>query len=243
MYIISACLCGVNCKYNGENNLNEKCMDLFRKGKAILVCPEQLGGLSTPRTPVELKSSACDILSGNGIAITKDGIDVTEKFVKGAYETLKIAKEAGAAKAILKEKSPSCGVNKVYDGTFNGNKIYGIGITAYLLKKEGIEVFSEEDIEPNDEKLVYLDEYFKNKLKRRKFLELDDDEFYYDEALDLTECIDDVSDLPERVKNNVKRLVISLAEDLLGFVELDEISEATGLSIDEIVKIKNECEK
>ncbi|NFI96000.1 DUF523 domain-containing protein [Clostridium botulinum] len=243
MYIISACLCGVNCKYSGENNLNEKCAELFRKGKAILVCPEQLGGLSTPRTPVELKNSAQDILEGNGIAITKDGLDVTNQFIKGAYETLKIAKEVNVTKAILKEKSPSCGVNKVYDGSFQGNKIDGMGLTAYLLQKEGIEVFSEEDIEPNNEKLIYLNEYFENKLKRKKFLNLEEDDFDYDESLDLTECLDEFSDLPSRVKDNVKRLIISLAEDLMGFTEVDEISEATGLTIEEITSIKNEYEQ
>ncbi|MBN1039139.1 DUF523 domain-containing protein [Clostridium botulinum] len=243
MYIISACLCGVNCKYSGENNLNEKCAELFRKGKAILVCPEQLGGLSTPRTPVELKNSAQDILEGHGIAITKDGLDVTNQFVKGAYETLKIAKEVNVTKAILKEKSPSCGVNKVYDGSFQGNKIDGMGLTAYLLQKEGIEVFSEEDIEPNNEKLIYLNEYFENKLKRKKFLNLEEDDFDYDESLDLTECLDEFSDLPSRVKDNVKRLIISLAEDLMGFTEVDEISEATGLTIEEITSIKNEYEQ
>ncbi|ACD52741.1 DUF523 domain-containing protein [Clostridium botulinum] len=243
MYIISACLCGVNCKYSGENNLNEKCAELFRKGKAILVCPEQLGGLSTPRTPVELKNSAEDILDGHGVAITKDGLDVTNQFIKGAYETLKIAKEVNATKAILKEKSPSCGVNKIYDGSFQGNKIDGMGLTAYLLQKEGIEVFSEEDIEPNNEKLIYLNEYFENKLKRKKFLNLEEDELDYDESLDLTECLDEFSDLPTRVKDNVKRLIISLAEDLMGFTEVDEISEATGLTIEEITSIKNEYEQ
>lgn len=238
MYIISACLCGVNCKYNGENNANEKCMELFKKGKAILVCPEQLGGLSTPRSPVELQGSALDILNRDKKAITKGNIDVTEQFIKGAYETLKIAKEANVKKAILKESSPSCGVNKIYDGSFKGNKIIGMGTTAYLLEKEGIEVFSEEDIEPKEEKLVYLDEYFKNKLKRRKFLEIEEENFYYDESVDLTECLEDDTDLPERVRENIKRLIISLAEDLLGFTELDEISEATGLSIEEIKEFK-----
>jgi len=125
MYIISACLCGVNCKYNGKSSLNERCLKLFREGKAVLVCPEQLGGLTTPRNPVELNNVANEVLEGNGKAISTEDEDVTKQFVAGAYETLKIAKELGATRAILKEGSPSCGANYVYDGTFSGNKVKG----------------------------------------------------------------------------------------------------------------------
>ena len=148
MYLISACLCGVNCKYNGLNNLNDKCLELLRKGEALLVCPEQLGGLNTPRIPSEILGNAKDIIELNkGKVINKEGKDVTKEFLKGAKEALKIAKEANIKKSILKESSPSCGSNFVYDGSFTGNKIKGKGITAYLLEKEGIEIISEKDLD------------------------------------------------------------------------------------------------
>lgn len=105
MYLISACLCGVNCKYNGLNNLNYKCLELLRKGEALLVCPEQLGGLNTPRIPSETLGNAKDIIELNkGKVINKEGKDVTKEFLKGAKEALKIAKEANIKKAILKER-------------------------------------------------------------------------------------------------------------------------------------------
>ena len=146
MYIISGCLCGVNCKYNGSNNLNSKCLELLKTGQAILVCPEQLGGLSTPRVPAEITSSNKEDIKDEEFLIkTKNNENVTEQFMKGAYETLKIAKEVGATKAILKEGSPSCGCNFIYDGTFTGKKIKGMGVTARLLKENGIDVISDED--------------------------------------------------------------------------------------------------
>lgn len=146
MYLISACLCGVNCKYNGGNNYSKYCDDLFKSGKAILICPEQLGGLPTPRVPSELRNSAKEILNGNGEILTKDGRDVTEEFVKGAKEVEEIAKKLNIEGAILKDGSPSCGVNYIYDGTFKGNKIKGRGITAEILVQNGISVISENDI-------------------------------------------------------------------------------------------------
>lgn len=145
MYLISSCLCGVNCKYSGGNNLNENCLRLLKEGKAILVCPEQLGGLSTPRTPAEIKGTANGVLYKKDKVITKNNIDMTEAFLKGAKETLHIAKLSNVKIAILKEGSPSCGVNYVYDGSFTGKKVSGKGITATILKENGIEVVSEID--------------------------------------------------------------------------------------------------
>ncbi|WP_315072218.1 DUF523 domain-containing protein [uncultured Clostridium sp.] len=236
MYIISACLCGVNCKYNGENNLSERCMKLFREGKAVLVCPEQLGGLSTPRDPVELNNEASEVINGNGKALSNQGEDVTKQFIDGAYETLRIAKELGATKAVLKEGSPSCGSNYIYDGTFSGNKIKGKGITAQVLENEGITVFSDEDLEVNNSKLVYLNEFDREKAKKRKIFEMGEEEDE-EEYFDLTENLSDMSELPPSVEENVKKLMISLARDLMGFEEIDEIAEATGLSIEEVEEI------
>ena len=135
-YLVSACLCGVNCKYNGKNNLNGKCLELFKEGRAILVCPEQLGGLKTPRDPSEIK--------GNKV-ISIENQDVTIQFQRGAEETLKIAKMADIKKAILKEGSPSCGPHFIYDGSFKGIKIEGEGLVASLLRKNNIEVISSDN--------------------------------------------------------------------------------------------------
>lgn len=146
MYIISACLCGVNCKYNSNNNYNEYCNKLFINGEAILVCPEQLGGLPTPRIPSEMNNRADEILKGKGEILAKDGRDVTEEFLKGAKEVEEIAKKLNIEVAILKDGSPSCGVNYVYDGTFTGNKIKGRGLTAEILVQNGISIISENDL-------------------------------------------------------------------------------------------------
>ncbi|MBS6185277.1 MAG: DUF523 domain-containing protein [Clostridium celatum] len=150
MYLISACLCGVNCKYNGLNNYNEICDKLFTSGKAILVCPEQLGGLPTPRIPSEIIGESSNILNNNnGSVIDKNGNYVTPQFVKGAKETLQIAKKLNIKKAILKDGSPSCGVNYIYNGNFNGSKIKGMGITAQLLKESSIDIISELELGGN----------------------------------------------------------------------------------------------
>ncbi|GAB6170385.1 DUF523 domain-containing protein [Clostridium carnis] len=147
MYLISSCLCGVNCKYNGGNNLNKYCVKLLKAGKAILVCPEQLGGLSTPRIPAEILGTAEGVISGKDKVLNKDGRDVTNEFLKGAKETLHIAKESKVKVAILKEGSPSCGVNFIYNGKFNGIKIEGRGITTSILESANIEVISDIDME------------------------------------------------------------------------------------------------
>ena len=135
MILVSACLCGVNCKYNGGNNLNEEVLELLKKGEAILVCPEQLGGLQTPRNPSEIR-----IVDGVTKVFMNDGTDVTENYQKGAEEVLKLAKELNIKKAILKRKSPSCGCGEIYDGTFTNTLTKGNGITASLLLENGLEV-------------------------------------------------------------------------------------------------------
>jgi len=146
MIIVSACLCGINTKYNGGNNLNEKILRLLEEGKAIPVCPEQLGGLTTPRVAHEISNgTGADVLDGKCKVKGIEGQDSTKEFIKGAYETLNIAKACNAKVAILKAKSPSCGFGKIYDGTFTGTKIEGNGITAELLKRNGIQIYTEED--------------------------------------------------------------------------------------------------
>ena len=152
MIIVSACLCGVNCKYDGGNNLDKRVLKLLKDGKAIPVCPEQLGGLETPREPCEITNgNGLDVLEGRATIIgSKSNDDVTSKFLKGAYETLKIAEAIGATSAILKARSPSCGVSHIYDGTFSGTKRSGNGITAELLLSKGIKFFSEENFKANN---------------------------------------------------------------------------------------------
>jgi len=137
MKLVSACLLGVNCKYDGGNNRNKKVISLLKDEILIPVCPEQLGGLPTPRVPSEIKGDRVYSIEGK---------DLTENFIKGAKETLRIAKLYGVKEAIFKDGSPSCGVNYIYDGTFKGKKIKGKGITVRLLEKEGIKVISEKDI-------------------------------------------------------------------------------------------------
>lgn len=136
--LVSACLLGIDCKYNGKNNKNENILKLTKEHEIIPVCPEILGGLETPRIPSEIHQDK---------VITKDGRDVTDQYQKGARETLKIANICECKQAILKEKSPSCGCGKIYDGTFSGTLIGGDGITTRLLKENGIKIMGESDFD------------------------------------------------------------------------------------------------
>ncbi|MDD5043271.1 MAG: DUF523 domain-containing protein [Patescibacteria group bacterium] len=137
MKICSACLLGIKCRYDGRGKRNKKVINLFKKEILIPVCPEQLGGLTTPREPAEQKGKK---------VFTKSGKNISENFTKGAKEVLRIAKLYGVKEAILKQKSPSCGCGKIYDGTFSGKTIKGDGVTAALLKKSGVKVIAEEDL-------------------------------------------------------------------------------------------------
>ena len=134
--LVSACLLGINCRYDGGSKYCEKINKLSEKYCIIPVCPEQLGGLPTPRTPASFVNNRLFSHTGN---------DVTEYFERGARETLKISKLFGVKKAVFKEKSPSCGVNKVYF-RISGKDVLksGSGITTQLLKKNGIDIISEE---------------------------------------------------------------------------------------------------
>lgn len=147
MIIVSACLVGVNCKYNGNNNDNDKVKEFLKDKQYILICPEQLGGLTTPRKPSEInKLDGKEVLNGNSKVVSCENEDVTENFIKGAEESLKIAKMFKCNQALLKEGSPSCGCNLIYDGTFEGRKISGMGVTAALFNKNNIAIFSEKEL-------------------------------------------------------------------------------------------------
>lgn len=146
MKLCSACLLGVECRYDGRSKANQKVIELAKKEKMIPVCPEQLGGLPTPREQAEIKGDGSGVLARKAKVITKSGKEITEKFIFGAREVLKIAKLFDIREAVLKQRSPSCGCGQIYDGTFSGKIINGDGVTAALLKKNGIKVMSEEEI-------------------------------------------------------------------------------------------------
>ena len=135
--LISACLLGMNCRYNGEGQLLEAREALMEKYNLIPICPEIYGGMSTPREPAEKKKEK---------VMTKNGDDVTEYFERGAREVLRLAKLYDCRYAILKERSPSCGYGKIYDGTFSGNLRDGNGILAELLVQNGIMVIGESEV-------------------------------------------------------------------------------------------------
>ena len=135
-YAISKCLLGYNCKYDGKNNLREKLKELEKNNEVILICPEVFAGLPIPRIPFELKDNK---------AINKEGTDITDKVIEGCTKTLKLIIENNVDIVILKENSPSCGVNYIYDGTFTHTKISGEGLLTQMLKKHNIKVISDVD--------------------------------------------------------------------------------------------------
>lgn len=134
-YVVSACLAGCNCRYDGANTANEDVQLLIKEGQAIPVCPEQLGGFSTPRIPFELVADR---------AYRQDGVDITEKMGAGVTEAEKLVQLAGCTHAILKSRSPSCGSGTIYDGSFSGDTIEGNGLFAQRLIDMGIHVTSAE---------------------------------------------------------------------------------------------------
>lgn len=135
--LVSACLLGKNCKYNGGNNLNQSVLGFIEGHEVIGVCPEQLGGLSTPRLPAEIV---------DGVVTNKEGVSVDAEFRKGVQSALAAALENKVDLAILQSRSPSCGVKEIYDGSFSGKKIKGQGVFAKLLSARGIKVLDAEDV-------------------------------------------------------------------------------------------------
>jgi len=135
--MVSACLTGENCKYNGGNNLNEKVVDFLAGHEVVTVCPEQMGGLPTPRVPSEIK---------DGQVVTRDGRSVDREFRQGAAKCLETALREKPDLIILKSKSPSCGVKRRYDGTFTGRLVEGPGVFAELLMENGFRCVEPEDL-------------------------------------------------------------------------------------------------
>ena len=148
MRLVSACLLGIKCAWDGRDRYrNRKVIELLRKETLIPVCPEQLGGLATPRDFQEIeKGSGDNVLDGKSRVKNKIGQDVTRQFTGGAKEALKIAKQYNIKEFIAKSRSPSCGCGSIYDGSFSRKLIQGNGVTVALFKRNGIKVISENNI-------------------------------------------------------------------------------------------------
>ena len=135
--LVSGCLLGENCKYNGGNNYSEIVAEYIKGHEVISACPECLGGLPTPRVPAEIV---------NGVVTNREGKNVDAEFRKGAKIALEIAKKEKIDLAILHSRSPSCGVKQIYDGTFSGTRIDGQGVFARLLNENGFKMIDVEDL-------------------------------------------------------------------------------------------------
>lgn len=147
MFFVSACLLGLKTRFNGEKKIFPLSMISMPIEKLIPICPEQLGGLSTPRYPAEIKGgSGEDVLSGQARVVNSLGEDITEHFLEGARQVQYLASLYKIEGAFLKDGSPSCGSYYTYDGTFTGKRILGMGVTAAVLKKEGIPLFTEKEL-------------------------------------------------------------------------------------------------
>ena len=148
MRLVSACLLGIKCAWDGKDRYkNKKVIELLKNEILIPVCPEQLGGLGTPRVFQEIqKGTGADVLDGKSKVKNKVGEDVTRQFIRGAKQALKIAKQYGIKEFIAKSKSPSCGCGLIYDGSFSGKLIKGDGVTTALFKRNGIKAITEDDI-------------------------------------------------------------------------------------------------
>ena len=136
--LVSACLVGENCKYNGGNNLNERLVEFLAGHEVVKVCPEVLGGLATPRVPAEIQK---------GQVVNSEGRNVTKEFEAGALRAFEIVEKEKPDLIILQSRSPSCGIKQIYDGTFSGKKIPGHGLFANLCIKAGYKVLDIEDID------------------------------------------------------------------------------------------------
>lgn len=137
--IISACLLGLPCRYNGKGKLNEKAVKIFLNGKSLAVCPEIAAGLKTPRPACEISGgNGFKVLNGKAKVIDEQGNDYSKEFIKGAEIVAGLIKKHNIGKAILKSGSPSCGVKNVYSGKFNGEKTKGCGVLAALARKNGV---------------------------------------------------------------------------------------------------------
>lgn len=147
--LISACLAGVPCTHAAEAKTRAWALELVASGRAVTVCPEVAGGLPIPRPEAEIQGGGGgDVLDGTARIYDAEGADVTEQYRRGAEVALNAAARTGATLAILKARSPSCGCGTIHDGTFSDRLIEGDGVTAAALKRAGLDVISDEDVEP-----------------------------------------------------------------------------------------------
>jgi len=151
LVLVSACLLGVNCRYDGRSCPEPGLRDLAAFGRLVPICPEVAGGLPTPRLPAEIEVAhagldGSSVLEGQARIVRSDGVDLTAQFVAGAQAALTLARKLGIQQAILKSRSPSCGAGQIHDGRFGGLLVPGDGVTAALLRQAGIEVLSEWDL-------------------------------------------------------------------------------------------------
>lgn len=148
MVLVSSCLLGENCKYNGGNNYEAAVKERLKATEVVAVCPERFGGLPIPRPPAEIKGGGgADVWTGQAKVVTEAGEDVTAQFIKGAQKTLELAQKHDCKLAVLKARSPSCGCRQIYDGRFSGQVKPGTGVTTALLVEQGIKVINEEEID------------------------------------------------------------------------------------------------
>jgi len=155
MILVSACLAGCSCRYDASSTPHPMVLKMISHGLAIPVCPEQLGGLETPRAPAEIRGGhGGDVLGGRARVFTKDGADVTANFVQGARECLRLAQLWPVSRAVLKSHSPACAVYQIYDGSFSGTRRPGPGVTTALLQQHGLEVIEETELEAVPERLL-----------------------------------------------------------------------------------------
>ena len=140
--LVSACLLGVCCRYDGQSKACPAALELLKHHELIPICPEQLGGLPTPRPPAEIQ--------GNRV-ISREGVDVTTQYLQGAEEAARLYRLLHCDCAVLKARSPSCGCGEVYDGSFSGTLVPGAGITAQALKRRGVRVLTEETLTTFDD--------------------------------------------------------------------------------------------
>ena len=152
--MVSACLAGVKCRYDGEACTHPEWAERVRRGEAVPLCPELLGGLSRPRPPAEIAGGdGRDVLAGKAQVLNREGAEVTAAFLAGAQRVAEICKQNGITRAYMKEKSPSCGVHEIFDGSFSGRLIPGCGVMAALLMAAGIAVFPGEGGTRKEKKL------------------------------------------------------------------------------------------
>lgn len=150
MILVSSCLAGLEVRYDGGHSLDDAVSKLVEDKKALPICPELLGGFSTPRESAEIVGGVGeDVLDGKAKVVERSGKDVTLLYIKGAYAALEMAKKLNATVVVLKENSPSCGSSMIYNGEFSGKKIVGNGVTSALLRRNNIQVISEEQFLEN----------------------------------------------------------------------------------------------